>query len=479
MYVLFTYLLFFYWCSNLMMGFNVFTWFGLDIYSTPHSLSLLLLLFNLCVGLLSLFSSLQLSKFLNQNVDTQIKKFVLNFGPQHPASHGVLRLILQLQGEYIERSDANIGFLHRGTEKLIEQRIYIKSLPYFDRLDYVSMMTQEHSFCLAVEDLLSSTSFTAIHIQIRTLFDELTRLLNHYLGISTHSLDVGNMSPVFWAFEEREKLMEFYERVSGARMHAAFYRPNEINLSGVNSKLFLDIILFISNTLKIIVEIFTVLATNSIWKSRLSDIGVVSAIDVSTSGVTGVVARSAGLKSDLRMQSESIYGYYWFINMRSFLGLRGDSFDRFLIRVRELLESAYISNQLSIRLFEIFETKYSLKEQTLSFANFISSISKYYSLKYSLYTKNSSMEFLIEHFKYFSEGIRVPSGLTYKAVEAPKGEFGVSLISDGTEKPFRCKIRSPAYHHLQLMMRLIKGHYFVDMITVLGSLDIVFGEVDR
>ena len=429
--------------------------------------------------MLSLFSSLQYSKFLNFTEDLQIKKFLLNFGPQHPASHGVLRLILQLQGEFIERADANIGFLHRGTEKLIEQRIYIKSLPYFDRLDYVSMMTQEHAFCLGVEDLLNSNSYAAIHVQVRTLFDELTRLLNHYLGISTHSLDVGNMSPVFWAFEEREKLMEFYERVSGARMHAAFYRPNELNCSGINSNLFLDILLFSSNTLKIIVEIFTILSTNSIWKSRLSRVGIVSALDVSKTGASGVVARSSGIKSDLRMKAETLYGYYWYISLKSFVGFVGDSFDRFLIRIRELLESTFIINQISNRLFDVFEHRSVLYKQQLSFASFIGTVSKYYSLKYTNHSKNSSMEFLIEHFKYYSEGIRVPSGFVYKSVEAPKGEFGVSLVSDGTSKPFRCKIRSPAYHHLQLMMRLIKGHYFADMITVLGSVDIVFGEVDR
>ena len=426
--------------------------------------------------LLNVWASLNL--FL-QNNNTDIKRFILNFGPQHPASHGVLRLVLQLQGEVIEVGDSNIGFLHRGTEKLIEQRIYIKSLPYFDRLDYVSMMCQEHAFCLGVESLLSSESYKALHVQIRTLFDELTRLLNHFLSISTHSLDVGNMSPVFWAFEEREKIMEFYERVSGARMHAAFYRPNDIDLSGVDSKLFSDIMFFCTNTTKIIIEIFTVLATNKIWKLRLVNVGIISSEDVSLSGSTGVIARSAGIKKDLRLIKNTTYSYYWFINLCSFLGNNGDCFDRFLIRVREMLESASLSDVLASKLFIIFNNRTSVNKLRSSFYSFFSHTLRYQFIKYNASTKNSSMEFLIEHFKYYSEGFCVPKGKSFRTVESPKGEFGVSIISDGSAKPLRCKIRTPAYHHLQLMSNLIKGHYFVDMITILGSLDIVFGEVDR
>lgn len=411
--------------------------------------------------------------------ERKVKRFILNFGPQHPASHGVLRLILQLQGELIEKGDSNIGFLHRGTEKLIEQRIFIKSLPYFDRLDYVSMMSQEHAFCLGVESLLTTQSFTALHIQIRTLFDELTRLLNHFLGISTHSLDVGNMSPVFWAFEEREKIMEFYERVSGARMHAAFYRPNDLDLAGVNSKLFSDIMYFCANTTKIIIEIFTVLATNKIWKTRLVGVGIVSNKDATLFGATGVVARSAGIKKDMRLFQNTTYSYYWFINISSFLGSAGDSFDRFLIRVREMLESSEIADKLALRLFYLFSDRMVVLKARTSFYSFFSNVLRYQVLKYSTQGKNSSMEYLIEHFKYYSEGIRVPAGLVYRGVEAPKGEFGVSIVSKNDTKPLRCKIRTPAYHHLQLMSKLIKGHFFVDMITILGSMDIVFGEVDR
>ena len=341
------------------------------------------------------------------------------------------------------------------------------------------MMCQEHAFCLGVESLLSSESYTALHVQIRTLFDELTRLLNHFLGISTHSLDVGNMSPVFWAFEEREKIMEFYERVSGARMHAAFYRPNDIDLSGVDSALFSDIMCFCTNTKKIIIEIFAVLATNKIWKLRLVNIGVISSEDIGLSGSTGVIARSAGIKKDLRLISNTTYSYYWFTSLTSFLGANGDCFDRFLIRIREMLESASLSDILASKLFFIFNNRVSVNKMRSNFYSFFSHTLRYQFLKYNTATKNSSMEFLIEHFKYYSEGFCVPRGKSFRSIESPKGEFGVSIISDGSTKPLRCKIRTPAYHHLQLMSSLIKGHYFVDMITILGSLDIVFGEVDR
>ncbi len=231
----------------------------------------------------------------------KVKSFTLNFGPQHPASHGVLRLILQLSGELIERADPHIGFLHRGTEKLMESRNYIQSLPYLDRLDYVSMMSQEHSFVLAVEDLMDSTSTTSSYVQIRVLFDELTRLLNHFLGLATHSLDVGNMSPVFWAFEERERIMEFYERVSGARMHAAFYRPNEIDWSGLNYQFFIDVSLFARDSFKSITEIFILLSTNKIWKARLVNIGTIGFEESLKYGASGVVLRSTGYKKDLRL----------------------------------------------------------------------------------------------------------------------------------------------------------------------------------
>lgn len=415
-------------------------------------------------------------KFLNNsNKFNSVKTFMLNFGPQHPASHGVLRLVLQLEGELIKHADSNIGFLHRGTEKLIEQRSYLKALPYFDRLDYVSMMAQEHSFCLAIEDLLQSTSYTSFYIQIRVLFDELTRLMNHFLSISTHSLDVGNMSPTFWAFEEREKLMEFYERVSGARMHAAFYRPNDLDWSGLNYQFFLDIVYFLRNSLKSITEIFIILATNNIWKSRLVNIGNLTAVESLLFGSTGVVLRSSGIRKDLRLLKSTQYSFYWYLTFKSFLGKRGDSYDRFLIRIREMLESIYIIYQI-IPNFLVF---FSNTLMDFNFFNFNNLILDDNWSKMNYMMKNQSMEYLINHFKHYTEGIKIPSGSSYQAIEAPKGEFGVTLISDTSNTPFRCKIRTPAYHHLQLMSYMMQGHLFADMITILGSQDIVFGEVDR
>lgn len=401
---------------------------------------------------------------------------MLNFGPQHPASHGVLRLILQLNGELIERADPNIGFLHRGTEKLIEARNYLKALPYFDRLDYVSMMSQEHAFCLAVESLLNTISYTNIYIQIRTLFDELTRLLNHFLAISTHSLDVGNMSPLFWALEEREKIMEFYERVSGARMHAAYYRPNDIDLTPFNYTLILDITLFARNCFKSLTEMFAVLAMNKIWKSRLVNIGILSVFDALKYGGSGVVLRSTGFKYDLRAFKTTTYANYWYLTFKIFLGKNGDCYDRFLIRIREMYESINIIFQVISNLTNYFFNKnlfpsYLTNFTNLNFNNFNKNL--------NYYNKYNSMEALIEHFKYYSEGYKVPSGFSYAGVESPKGEFGVSLISDGSTNPFRCKIRSPAFHHLQLLTKVVQGHMFADMVTVLGSQDIVFGEVDR
>jgi NADH:ubiquinone oxidoreductase subunit D len=383
--------------------------------------------------------------------------------------------VLQLEGEVILKGDSNIGFLHRGTEKLMEQRTYIKSLPYFDRLDYVSMMSQEHSFCLAIEDLLGTVSFTTFHIQIRVLFDELTRLMNHFLGISTHSLDVGNMSPAFWAFEEREKLMEFYERVSGARMHAAFYRPNDIDLSGLNYQFFADVLFFLKNTFKSITEMFVILATNNIWKSRLVNVGSLSTLDSLRIGSSGVVLRSLGFKKDLRLLKSTFYSYYWFLSFSSFLGKIGDCYDRFLIRIREMFESVYIIYQILPNFLSLFSNA-NLK---FSAFNFSSSVNSQSASKVNYFGKNTSMESLIEHFKLHSEGLKISPGFTYQSVEAPKGEFGVSLVSDGSTKPYRCKIRTPAYHHLQLMSKMIQGHLFADAITILGSQDIVFGEVDR
>nr|QCU82622.1 NADH dehydrogenase subunit 7 [Pseudourostyla cristata] len=427
----------------------------------------------------TIFNFWQPTTLHNSYSERKIKSFVLNFGPQHPASHGVLRLVVQLNGELVERADPHVGFLHRGTEKLIENRTYLKSLPYFDRLDYVSMMAQEHAFCIAIESLLKSISHVSLYVQIRVLFDELTRILNHLLAISTHSLDVGNMSPVFWAFEERERIMEFYERVSGARMHAAFYRPNDIDWSGLNYQFFLDLSLFAKDCFKSLTEIFSVLATNRIWKSRLVNIGALNLNDSYAYGVSGPVIRSTGIKKDIRFSKSETYSYYWFLSINGYLGKRGDSYDRFLIRIREMYESVNIIFQILTNFTTISFNKTNLNTNENNFFSFFEFLNNQHFNKLNYNTKYTSMETLINHFKTYSEGIKVPQGFVYKAIEAPKGEFGVSLISDGTSNPYRCKIRTPAYHHIQIMPRLVQGHFFADLVTVLGSQDIVFGDVDR
>ena len=339
-------------------------------------------------------------------------------------------------------------------------------------------MTQEHAFCISIESLLQTTSHTALYVQIRVLFDELTRVLNHLLALSTHSLDVGNMAPVFWAFEERERLMEFYERVSGARFHAAFYRPNDIDWTGLNYQLFLDISLFARDCFKSLTEIFAVISTNRIWKSRLVSVGSLNFNDVISYGVTGPVARSVGIKKDIRFSKSETYSHYWFLSIQGYLGKRGDSYDRFLIRVREMYESINIVFQILSNLTDL-AYKNTNAEANVSFLSFFDLLNKKAKFKQGSNSKYNSMESLINHFKLYSEGLLVPSGFVYKAVEAPKGEFGTSIVSDGTANPYRCKIRTPAYHHMQVMSRMVQGHYFADLVTVLGSLDIVFGDVDR
>lgn len=412
--------------------------------------------------------------------EKNIKTINLNFGPQHPAAHGVLRLILQLNGEIIEKADTHIGLLHRGTEKLMEDRIYLQSLPYFDRFDYVSMMVQEHAYCLAIESLLGTTNYSATFIQIRTLFDELTRILNHMLAIACHALDVGSMSPIFWAFEEREKIMEFYERVSGARMHAAFYRPNEVNIHSLSSFLIEDILEFCKNCFTTLNEMHNVLTYNKIWKQRLVNVGVYSYQTCFDYGLTGVMSRCTGLKRDIRLDKAETYANYYYLNFRSYIGQHGDSYDRFLIRMNEMCESLNIINQVIQKLsYKKTITKTTKKTTMLNAHKLIKSLYPK-SWNQSNY-KNSyiSMEELINHFKYWSEGFPIKEGLTYRCVESPKGEFGVTLISDGTSKPYRCKVRSPALHHLQVLPQISKGHFLADLVTLVGTIDIVFGEIDR
>nr|BBF98336.1 NADH dehydrogenase subunit 7 [Goniomonas avonlea] len=387
----------------------------------------------------------------------EIKNLSLNFGPQHPAAHGVLRLILELSGEVVEKADPHIGLLHRGTEKLIEYKTYLQALPYFDRLDYVSMMSSEHAFSLAVERL--SNCVVPIRAKyIRVLFSEITRILNHLLAITCHALDVGALTPLLWGFEEREKLMEFYERVSGARMHAAFIRPG-----GVAADLPLglcdDIYSFCVQFSSRIDEMEEMLTNNRIWKQRLVDVGIVTPEEASAWGLTGVLLRGSGISWDLRKTQP--YEVYSSLDFNIPVGSSGDCYDRYLIRVEEMRESLRIIQQcLNL-----------LPPGAITLDGKVAPPSRR-KLK-------SSMEGLIHQFKLFSEGFILQSGETYTAVEAPKGEFGVFLVSDNTNRPYRCKIRAPGVCHLQAVDFMSKGHLLADVVTVIGTLDIVFGEIDR
>ncbi len=428
----------------------------------------------------SIFQIWQPNNFKDETTLKKLKTMNLNVGPQHPAAHGVLRLIVQLNGEIIEKIDPHIGLLHRGTEKLMEDKIYLHSLPYFDRFDYVSMLVQEHAYCLAIESLLGTLNYSATFVQIRTLYDEITRILNHLLAIACHALDVGSMSPIFWAFEEREKLMEFYERVSGARMHAAFYRPNEVNLKAISSFLLEDILDFSKNCFTTLNEIHNTLTYNKIWKQRLINIGTYSHETCINYGLTGVMSRSIGIKRDLRLDKLETYANYYYLNFRSFIGQNGDSYDRFLIRMNEMTESLNIINQVINKITKHKIQKKKIKSnsninphQVLRFINPKHLNQNNYKNEYI------SMEQLIKHFKYWSEGFSVKPNWTYRAVESPKGEFGVSLISNGTNIPYKCKVRSPAYHHLQVLPKISKGHFLADLVALMGTIDIVFGEIDR
>jgi NADH dehydrogenase (ubiquinone) Fe-S protein 2 len=387
-----------------------------------------------------------------------IKNFTLNFGPQHPAAHGVLRLILELDGEVVKRADPHIGLLHRGTEKLIEYKTYLQGLPYFDRLDYCSMMCQEHSYALAIEKLLN-TQIPLRAQYIRTLFSELTRIMNHLLAVSTHALDVGAMTPMLWVFEEREKLYEFYERVSGARMHAAYFRPGGVS-QDLPLGLLDDINTFSQNLPARLDEMEELLSGNRIWKQRLVDIGIVDSSDALDYGFTGVLLRGSGIPWDLRKTQP--YEVYDSIDFDIPVGTNGDCYDRYLIRINEMRQSIKIINQclnkMPLGAIKVDNNK-------------ISTPSK-------LYMKQS-MESLIHHFKLYTEGFSILPGETYTAIEAPKGEFGVFLVSNGSNKPYRCKVRAPGVFHLQGLDFMSKGHMLADVVTIIGTQDIVFGEVDR
>lgn len=408
------------------------------------------------------------NKFLKKYNNNNIKNINLNFGPQHPAAHGVLRLMLQLNNEVILKNDTHIGLLHRGTEKLIETKIYIHSIPYFDRLDYVSMLIQEHAYCLSLEKLLLKQTFQSNFSKIRTLYDELTRILNHLLALACHALDVGSMSPLFWAFEEREKILEFYERICGARMHAAFYRPNYLNINVITVNLLEDIIYFTKNCFITLNEINNILLYNKIWKIRLINIGTYDWKIALNYNLSGVMLRCTGLKYDLRVHKNTTYSYYHYINFNSYIGVNGDCYDRFLLRLSEILESLNIVTQV---INKIFKKNIFLKNKKNFFLKNI-----------NLKKKNKSkffMENIIKHFKYWQDGFLIKKNMIYSSIESPKGEFGVYLITNNFNKPYRSKIKSPAYNHLCFLNYLCNNIMLADLVTIIGTIDVVFGEVDR
>ena len=394
--------------------------------------------------------------------ELNVRNFNINFGPQHPAAHGVLRLVLELDGEVVERVDPHIGLLHRGTEKLIEHKTYLQAVPYFDRLDYVAPMNQEHAFALAVERLLGIE--VPIRGQlIRVLYSEIGRVLNHLLNITTQALDVGALTPPLWGFEEREKLMVFYERASGARMHAAYFRPGGVH-QDIPDRLVEDIGKWIEPFLKTLDDLDNLLTHNRIFKQRNVDIGVVTLDDAWAWGFSGVMVRGSGAAWDLRKSQP--YECYAEMDFDIPIGKNGDCYDRYLIRMEEMRQSAKIIRQCVDRLLGAQRT------------GPVSTIDgKVVPPKRAAMKR--SMEALIHHFKLYTEGYRVPEGEVYAAVEAPKGEFGVYLVSDGTNKPYRCKLRAPGFAHLQAMDFICRGHLLADVAAILGSLDIVFGEVDR
>jgi len=387
-----------------------------------------------------------------------INNYYLNFGPQHPAAHGVLRLVLELNGEIVVRCDPHIGLLHRGTEKLIEYKTYLQALPYFDRLDYVSTMAQEHSYAITVESLLrleipQRASF------IRVMFLELTRILNHLMAITTHAIDLGALTPFLWGFEEREKIMEFYERVSGARLHAAYFRPGGVQ-QDLPSNLLRDIQLFTQQFAKRIDELEEVLSGNSIWKQRLIEVGVVPISKAFDFGLSGVMLRSTGLPWDLRIATP--YENYNDFDFNIPVGRHGDCYDRYLIRIQEMRESISIVNQCLSKMVDgpIRIDNYKLMAPPKNSMKFY-------------------MEDLIHHFKIYTEGFHVPEDWAYMAIEAPKGETGVFLASDGSNKPVRCHVKSPGLLHLQALDFMATGHSLADLVAIIGTQDLVFGEVDR
>ena len=387
-----------------------------------------------------------------------IQNYMINFGPQHPAAHGVLRLVLELDGEVIERVDPHIGLLHRGTEKLCEYKTYLQALPYMDRLDYCSPMSMEHSYVLAIEKLLD-LDVPLRGQYIRVLYAELTRIMNHILNVTTHAMDVGALTPILWLFEEREYIMAFYERVSGARMHAAYFRPGGVH-QDLPDGLAEDIYAWTERFPKVLDEMQDLVAHNRIFKQRNVDIGVISAEDAIAWGFSGPCIRASGIPWDLRKSQP--YDVYDRMDFEVAVGNRGDCYDRFMVRMEEMRQSLRIIRQC-------------LNEMP---RGAVSSLDRKVVPPKRAEMKRS-MEGLIHHFKLYTEGFRVPAGEAYVATESPKGEFGIHLVSDGTNKPYRCHIRATGFSHLQAMDFLCRGHMLADAPAVLGSLDIVFGEVDR
>jgi NADH-quinone oxidoreductase subunit D len=392
--------------------------------------------------------------------ETQVRNFNINFGPVHPSAHGVLRLVLELDGEIIDRVDPHIGLLHRGTEKLIEVKTYMQAVPYFDRLDYVAPMNQEHAFCLAVEKLAGIEVPRRAQL-IRVLFSEVGRILSHMLNVTTQAMDIGALTPPLWGFEEREKLMVFYERVSGSRMHAAYFRPGGVH-QDLPEGLIEDMLRFCDECLVTIADLDRLMTGSRIFKQRNVDIGVVTLEEAWSRGFSGVNVRGSGAPWDLRKAQP--YECYAELDFDIPTGNNGDNYDRYLIRMEEMRQSIAIMRQCLER----------LKVET---GPVMTTDGKFAPPKRG--EMKRSMEALIHHFKLYTEGFHVPPGEAYAAVEAPKGEFGVYLVSDGTNKPYRCKIRAPGFAHLAAMDFLCKGHMLADVAAVLGSLDIVFGEVDR
>ncbi len=392
--------------------------------------------------------------------EQRIRNFNINFGPQHPAAHGVLRMVLELDGEIVERADPHIGLLHRGTEKLMESRTYLQNLPYFDRLDYVAPMNQEHAWCLAIEKLVG-VDIPRRGSLIRVLYSEIGRILNHLLNVTTQAMDVGALTPPLWGFEEREKLMVFYERACGARLHAAYFRPGGVH-QDLPQELCDDIFQWTEEFGQVLDDLEGLLTDNRIFKQRNVDIAVVSKEDAQAYGFSGVMVRGSGIPWDLRRaQPYELYDEFDFLIP---LGKNGDCYDRYLCRMEEMRESVKIMRQCLEKLDQC-------KGEEVMRRGKLSPPPRA--------EMKTSMEALIHHFKLYTEGFHVPEGEVYAAVEAPKGEFGVYLVSDGTNRPYRAKIRAPGYPHLAAMDYLSKGHQLADVSAIIGSLDVVFGEIDR